>query len=328
VTMSYKITDLGVLPGGGHAMAQSVRAGGRVVGSAQSGAGLFLAFLYAADGFPFLGAPLNGMVELGTLGGLTSIGTSINSAGHIVGDSETAAGTKRAFFSNPAGATSGSSLLHDMGSLGGPNSSAAALNDSDLAVGAADTAAGTTHEVVYLPNGLRDLGTLGGANSGATAINATGWVTGAAETMAGEFHAFLWRGVGALQDLGTLGGRNSTAAAVNSAGQVAGSAENAAGVSRAFLWTNGVMKDLGALGGTSSAANGINDAGLVVGHAETAGGDTRAYLYNGALIDLNTLIPPASGWQLVDAAGLNSAGQITGSGMYQGLIRGFLLTPA
>jgi probable HAF family extracellular repeat protein len=45
------------------------------------------------------------------------------------------------------------------------------------------------------------------------------------------------------------------------------------------------------------------------------------------LIDLQTQIPADSGWQLWDATGVNSAGQIVGFGSYNGAERAFLLTP-
>jgi len=43
--------------------------------------------------------------------------------------------------------------------------------------------------------------------------------------------------------------------------------------------------------------------------------------------DLNTLIPPGSGWELNEAEGINSAGEIVGLGIHNGLQRAYLLTP-
>ncbi len=45
------------------------------------------------------------------------------------------------------------------------------------------------------------------------------------------------------------------------------------------------------------------------------------------MIDLNTLIDPASGWILTSARDINDAGQITGTGLFDGQPRAFLLTP-
>ena len=47
----------------------------------------------------------------------------------------------------------------------------------------------------------------------------------------------------------------------------------------------------------------------------------------GKFQDLNKLIPAKSGWVLIEANGINNAGQITGMGMHKGLEHAFLLTP-
>ena len=46
------------------------------------------------------------------------------------------------------------------------------------------------------------------------------------------------------------------------------------------------------------------------------------------MADLNRLVPPASGWQLQDATGINAQGQIVGRGIApDGHVHAFLLTP-
>jgi probable HAF family extracellular repeat protein len=91
------------------------------------------------------------------------------------------------------------------------------------------------------------------------------------------------------------------------------------------------VKDLGTLGGPSSAAYGINDAGQVVGGASTSSGVVRAFLYDRnatpKMQDLNSLIPPDSGWRLEEAQAINQRGQIVGLGERNGHTRAFLLTP-
>src|SRR5262249_52696313 len=75
---------------------------------------------------------------------------------------------------------------------------------------------------------------------------------------------------------------------------------------------------------------GINNAGQVVGSSGMAGAmATHAFLYrDGALTDLNDLIPPDAGWVLSDASGINDAGQIVGYGSHNGFCNhAFLLTP-
>jgi hypothetical protein len=70
----------------------------------------------------------------------------------------------------------------------------------------------------------------------------------------------------------------------------------------------------------------------VVGDSFTAGGDHafRTDLAGGPMVDLNTLIPPDSGWTLLTARGINDVGQIVGTGKLPGndIIHAYLLTPA
>ena len=47
----------------------------------------------------------------------------------------------------------------------------------------------------------------------------------------------------------------------------------------------------------------------------------------GSMVDLNTLIDPASGWLLMDARGINDSGQITGFGTIGGQTHAYLLSP-
>jgi probable HAF family extracellular repeat protein len=130
-----------------------------------------------------------------------------------------------------------------------------------------------------------------------------------------------------VQDLGTLGGSNGVAFGINNADQVVG----ASGISgdteeHAFLWTDDGdpntddMKDLGTLPGrTLSIAYGINNADQVVGSSSFAEDiDPHPFLYSGGVMrDLNTLIPPNSGWELREAFEINDKGHIVGRGSNQ-----------
>lgn len=54
----------------------------------------------------------------------------------------------------------------------------------------------------------------------------------------------------------------------------------------------------------------------------------HAFLWReGTMVDLNDLVPEDSGWLLLMGQGINDQGQIVGSGIYQGAICAFLLTP-
>ena len=59
-----------------------------------------------------------------------------------------------------------------------------------------------------------------------------------------------------------------------------------------------------------------------------AGPQFDAFLYlNGMTYDLNTLIPPNSGWTLIEATGINDIDQIAGYGQINGELHEFRLDP-
>ncbi len=136
-----------------------------------------------------------------------------------------------------------------------------------------------------------------------------------------------------MQDLGTLGGSRSIAFSINDSGQIVGQSDyliSSPFLHHAFLTTAGsAMQDLGTLGGGFSTANGINNAGQIAGNS-TLTGDTavHAFIYqNGAMTDLNTLLPANSGWVLQNAAAINDIGQIVGQGTLNRISHGFRLDP-
>jgi hypothetical protein len=46
---------------------------------------------------------------------------------------------------------------------------------------------------------------------------------------------------------------------------------------------------------------------------------------NGAMLDLNALIPSGSGWELLEAYGINDSGEIVGEGLLNGRSHAFRL---
>jgi probable HAF family extracellular repeat protein len=176
------------------------------------------------------------MVDLGTLGGTTSLAVAVNSKGIIAGYSTTATGQIHVFQVKVG------SKMQDLGALSGGNAQAAAINSAGQITGFGELANGVGQHA-FLSNGnhLVDLGTLGGGqNSQGIAVNDSGLAVGVSDVPSNDgvpFHAFVATLPGTMTDLGTLGGRNSQPSAINNQNQVCGSANNTAGETHAVLWT-------------------------------------------------------------------------------------------
>ena len=277
-------------------------------------------------------SPTGTLAPLGTLGGNVSIGRGIDDLGRVVGYSTLASGSYRAFLWDGAG-------MVDVGTLGSDYSSGSGIDVLGSVVGSSYDASHDEHAFLWTPqreNGtageMIDLGTLGGEYSAALAVDG-GTVVGYAYTPAGAFHAFRWES-GTMSDLGTLGGDYSRGNAIDGRGRIVGEAYLPGNAqAHACLWAGGTGRDLGDLGDNYSEALAISpDGSRIVGRATVPNGTGflvyHAFLHeNGAMVDLNTRLPPGSGWVLDGASGVNDRGQIVGSGTLGGQQRGFLLTP-
>lgn len=312
----YAIEDLSASGGYADSLASGINAAGLVTCIAfSSGQNATYGFLWN-----------NGTAQhLGTLGGKSCRALGINDSAQVVGQATMADGRVHAFLWANAG-------MQDLGTLGGRESTASGINSAGQVAGtSAPPGTGVWRACRWSEGGMEELGTLGGRSSWAYGINDVGDVVGFSLTSGGKaVHAFRWSH-GVMQDLGTLGGTRSLALGINGAGQVVGWTETGGrGAIRAFRWSEGVMRDLGTLGGRFSFAHAINDAGEVVGSSTTVGIENpRAFLYTDrtGLVDLNTRIDPASGWELQSGYGINAAGQIVGVGKHRGQTCAFRLTP-
>jgi probable HAF family extracellular repeat protein len=305
---AFSITNI-VVPAASSLAVSSMNADGHVAG-----------YFYTTNSeqHAFLWQDGAGM-DLGTLGGSTSVGNCVNNFGQVAGYSSSVGDTEFHAFSG-IGQT-----LFDLGTLGGPVSTANWISDAGHVTGYSFVSALSVDTRAFLirnSGGLQDLGTLGGSYSSGAVVNNVGQVAGDSTTPGdSENHAFLHNGT--LRDLGTLGGVYSSAHALNDAGHVAGeSSLSGEAETHAFLFDGTTMHDVGTLGGTYSAGYHINDASQVVGDSSLAG-DTEfhGFIYhNGTLTDLGTL-----GGGHSSAWGVNNFGQVVGtSSNAQGKVHAFV----
>ena len=336
LAQTYTIGALGTL-GGNYSGGYAVSMQGAIAGKSTTALGTMHAFV--SDGVT--------MTDLGTFAatsGATSAATGVSATGEVVGSTTaTAAGDTHGFCW-----TSASAGMQDLGTLAGAGTSVASgVNAGGQAVGYSTTAGGQTHAVLWqqtcgtAPMVPTDLGTLAGAAgtlSRAIAINNAPSPQIVGFSIASDnasYHAFVWQS-GAMTDLGTLGGAISVPDAINDAGLVVGASTNGSGQRHAFSVQTGsgnAMQDLGTLVGSAgvlSEGYAVNSSGTIVGASvhNTTTTDTHAFIYqNGAMTDLNDLLPANSGWTLIDALSIDEAGDITGEGTYNGVSMAYVLVP-
>jgi probable HAF family extracellular repeat protein len=260
--------------------------------------------------FRYTDGRLPPMQDLGTLGGSYSAAFGINDSGHTVGESSDGESIRPFVFVDDG-------PMQQLTGLGGVNGSATDINNAGWIVGESELDNGFFHAFILSPGGgIADLGTLGGDNSAAWGVSDAAFpiVVGESELIIGlsnprpvgipgqlVLHAFRFdTGTEERIDLGTLPDHNwSVATSVNTQGDIVGYSQFALGSfgnprfrfpapsssTRAFIWIDENGDD-------------FSDPG--------------------EMRDLNTLIPPGTGWHLSVATDINSNGQITGYGLKDG----------
>lgn len=307
---TYQIVDLGSF--GSDTKAYALNDSGQVVGESSG-----KAFIYSGGA----------LLDLGTLGGKTAVGYGINNSGVVVGASTLSSGASHAFLWN--------GVQQDLGTLtiGTPPSTVSYLSSAALDVNVSGKAVGssssdysdpfTNSEMVAFDNGavIRPPYTSSGV---LYAINDSGQMVGT-----DNGHGFLFNGTGVVSiPAFCVGGScGSDARDVNNIGVVVGDATVPSNYRHAISYDGAILTDLGTLtGGNRSGANALNELGQIVGWSNSTAGN-RAFLYeSGAMIDLNSLIDPTTGWVLNEASDINESGQIVGWGIHNGRIRAFLIT--
>ncbi len=216
------------------------------------------------------------------------------------------------------------------------------VNNAGLAVGSVD--GGSLEQAATFTTGAGTVLTQTMPNGGvlrtAYAVNNAGRIVGQAlnPNNAAVLNGFyLDPGDSQATDIGALTGlghNSAIAFAVSSAGHIAGSSSFNAGVDgRAFVWTEaGGMVEVPLLAGTSTgSARGVNADGWAVGTMASA--TSIVFVYDGTqTYRAQDLIPAGTGWDLVGgtsngAFGIADNGVITGRGLLNGNITGFVMVP-
>jgi probable HAF family extracellular repeat protein len=338
-----RLTTLNPVPGGVDTFPAWISDTNLVAGYSENG------LLDPTSGFPEFVATLwqsGSAINLGTLGGTSSLAWGVNNSGEVVGGALnlTADPTFPApfFYYNPVpfpvfnethAFLWSHGVMQDLQTLGGPDSFAQFVNATGQAAGVsftnsvpnATTGSPTLDPFLWARGKMNDLGTLGGTLGFANGLNDLGHVIGQSN-LAGDatYHPFLWT-ANPLTDLQTLGGNNGSAIWINNADEVVGWADlPGSQVHHAFLWKNGVMTDLGTVGtDPCTTAYGLNAKGQVVGNLGdgsglgTCGPKVSGFLWEngGPMVDLATLFAPlSSGLTMFGSCCIADDGTILGSG--------------
>jgi probable HAF family extracellular repeat protein len=180
--------SLGAFDGGIQSDGRAINELGQVTGTSRFG-------LFDTHAFLYSGNPGNGgtMIDLGTLGGSNSAGVGINSAGHVVGESDlpfddTLGEAPRHPFLYRNG------VMHDLGTLGGLYGSANSINASGAIVGHSSLTSDGSHAFLYT----------GVPGAGGSMVDLENWLNTANPVAGGQW---LLHSASSINDLGYITGQ-------------------------------------------------------------------------------------------------------------------------
>lgn len=208
------------------------------------------------------------------------------------------------------------------------------INEHLMAVGLSVGVNERARATLWIQSQVYDLGVLpGSTESQAFQINFNGHSAGISYSRDADdeivgLRATLWKVRKVTELPGLPGAEQSIANGINDSGQVPGWSQPAGGERLPVVWVNGRPRVLPLpADAVRGSATGINNPGLVIGITRDASETPRGALWQrGAYIDLEALLPPNSGWSNLQPFIINTRGQITGAGLFNGVERGFVLT--
>jgi probable HAF family extracellular repeat protein len=324
-------TNLGVLPGGIGSQVNWISANGLMVGISDNGQQDPL-----NPALPQVHAVLwehGKMTDLGTFaGGYDTWANAVNSRGEIAGQAYNTIPDVNSLFGYGYQSRAlywNNGVVQDLGTLGtGTDADAVLINERGQVVGVSyinsipnATCAGisafnfTTGSFLWdRKNGMKDIGSLGGACTLANDLNNQGQIVGGS-SLTGDttVHPFVWNAATGVTDLLDLSDSSyGFAEGENAHGDVAGGACDSV-TCYALLWRKSGRhwhKTILSTVTDNAFSISINASEQVVGNVGTNSSAPFLWEDGGPIVDLNTLVPPGSGLQLIEAHQINDRGQI------------------
>jgi uncharacterized membrane protein len=314
----YRVIDLGTL-GGVYSKAYAINNKGQVGGESLTTANL--------DVHPFVwtGGAIQGIPGLAGNENASGRVGGINNNGKVVGTWDSgAAGDPGQLFAYDIPTSALSFPL-------GPGSFGSDINDAgQILAGRFPPQGGIISRVILSNSGVTDLDAAFGGQFQGEEINARGHVIGVPGGPSAPPNSFIYSNGSFVSIFGSIGffgvalnHSDDAAGFVREQTQFFGVRSRAATRSR-----GGAYQTLAPFSTSRDASIGaINHSGQSVG-TERGGGVRIPFLVeNGAMTNLNSLLPAGSGWQLLEANDINDRGEIVGSGRINNEEHAFLLTP-
>lgn len=306
-TTGYTLKDLGALPGdSASTVSRGLNGVSPFGGNPLNNAGQVAGTSFEPSAFTATLFSNGTATNLNTLGSSSSLAIAVNATAQVVGEEmNSVCNCNHAFlYSN------GSMQDINDNSLFPNGSAAIGINKSGQIVGGGNINSSTVHAFLYSNGKMTDINPFNGSSSNAVSINDSGQIIGSSgnTNLTGTW----------LLSNGTVTVLSQTTISffINNNGQIVGQNSSEHGA----LYSNGTWTDLGKgpPGATGGAAFGINLSGQIVGFAGFPGSShpfrpavQHAVMFtNGGAVDLNSLIPPNSGYVLNFAVAINDSGQI------------------